>query len=197
MDADDEASRARGGRENPSASARAATRAAAVLLGGVVLAYVFHSLQFSGTAQWAFGVTVVGILGAAGTFLVVRGTRAPDSFESRTGRWEIHEGELASLAGTAERAERGLEFSLDVLVARVRDALSERIRLVRGLSPESMRTLEADETALRDVVRDDVLVAFLRATRDRETRSAWAAGSREPGLLVALRYLMDRAEGWR
>jgi len=74
----------------------------------------------------------------------------------------------------------------------------QRIRLVRGLSPETMRALEADESALRDVVRDEVLVAFLRATRDREARSTWvAAAGREPGLLVGLRYLMDRAEGWR
>ena len=198
MDADVEAARSRGFLGSPSAVTRAAIRAAAVLAVAVVLGYMFYSLQFSGTVQWAFGVTLVGVLGIAGTYLVVRGTRSPDSFEPRADRREVHEGELTSLAGTVERADRGLGFSRDLLVVRVRDALSERIRLVRGLSPETMRALEADESALRDVVRDEVLVAFLRATRDREARSTWAAAAdRDPGLLVGLRYLMDRAEGWR
>jgi len=195
---DDEASRARDGQDVPSTRARASIRAAAVLLGALLLGYVFHALQFSGSAQWVFGVAVVGVLGVAGTYLVVRGTRSPDSFEPRADRREIHEGALTSLAGTVERAERGLGFSRDLIIVRVRDAFSERVRLVRGLSPETMRALEGDEAALRDVVRDEILVAFLRATRDREARAAWAtAASREPGPVVALRHLMDRAEGWR
>lgn len=198
MDADVEAERLRGRLGSPSAVTRAPIRAAAVLAVAVVLGYAFYSFQFSGSAQWALGVAVVGVLGVLGTYLVVRGTRSPDSFEPRADRREIHEGALTSLAGTVERAERGLGFSRDLIIVRVRDAFSERIRLVRGLSPETMRALEGDEAALRDVVRDEFLVAFLRATRDREARAAWAtASSREPGLGIALRHLMDRAEGWR
>ncbi|MGQ0796564.1 MAG: hypothetical protein ACT4OI_01675 [Methanobacteriota archaeon] len=198
MESDVEAAATRGRLGPPSDVARAGIRAVAVLALAIALGYVFYSLQFSGSAQWAFGVAVVGVLGVVGTYVVVRSTRSPDPFEARAGRREIHEGELTSLAGTVERAEQGRGFSRDLLVVRVRDALSERIRLVRGLSPEAMRALEADEDALRAVVRDEVLAAFLGATRDREARAAWASASgREAGLLHTLRYLMDRAEGWR
>jgi len=160
-------------------------------------AYVFYSIQFSGVAQWAFGVALLGLLILIATYSVMRRTRRPEPFVAPAQKQVIHEGELTVLADTLERADRGLGFSRELLVGRMRDAIAERVRLVRGLSPDAMRDLETDPPAFRQAVGDAMLSDFLLATRDRRGRNTWVGATPQAGFLDSLEALMDRTEGWR
>jgi hypothetical protein len=192
--------RARAGRapvsDPPDRSKRAVFTATWLFAISVLLGLVLYSTQFSGIAQWAAGVAFLAVLTAYATYAVGRRTERLEPFPRSRSDHEILEGELSILRATVERADRGLSFSRDALVARVRDAARERIRGERGLSPEAFQDLEATPAALRDVARDDVIGSFLVETAGRGGRSAWA-DSAGRGLSDSLRDILDRMEALR
>jgi len=169
--------------------------AGAVLALAVLIGSALYTTQFSGLAQWALGIVLLAVLTSYATFAVGRRTHRPEPFRSPQERRTVRRGELTALADTFARADQGLGFSQELLVARVREALAERIRLVRGVSPEGMRSLESDPQGFRGVVRDDVLAEFLAATKDRRGRTSWAES--QEGFLESLDMVIDRMEVWR
>jgi hypothetical protein len=163
----------------------------------ILVGYVLYSAQFSGIVQWGLGVAFLGALVAFAATSVARRTRAPEPLLARSRDAGVLEGELAYLVGTIGRAERGMTFSRELVGSRIREAVAERVRVVRGLSPESMRDLEADEARLREAVRDGVLADFLYETRTRERLLAWASRDTREGFIEAVRPLVERLEAWR
>jgi hypothetical protein len=178
-------------------SGRVAVVGAGLAILFAIVAYVLYELQFSGVAQWIFGVVFLGGLTLFAAAAVARRTRASEPFAELSRSGGVLDGELASLAATIGRAERGMAFSREIVAARLRDTVQERVRVVRGLSPEAMRALEADAVGLRGALRDDVLADFLVATRTREGLLAWATARDRERLGDAVRRVVDRLEAWR
>lgn len=164
----------------------------------VFIGFVLWSAQFSSSTRWGLGILFLVVLIAVVTYVVLRRTRNPEPLSSDAKKDRTSAGELSVLTGVAARANRGMVFSEDRLVTRVRDAVMDRVRLTRGLSSEEALVLPQSGPALEAVVRDRELSQFLLATNNRDARVAWAEATRKgSGLFPTLQQIVDRVEAWR
>jgi|GEM_PF-3384725 len=177
---------------------RTATQAIGLLSAAVFLGFVLHSAQFDSSLRWGLGILFLAVLVGVVLYIISRRTESPEPLAVRPERDHAALGELSALTEVASRADRGMAFSEDIVVTRVRTAIVDHIRLNRGLSPAEMLELENDEAALRATLRDAGLFNFLLVTRDRESRVAWAEDARRgSGLMPSLGMILERAEAWR
>lgn len=182
------------GRATPPWSQAALLSALAVTL--VTLAYY---AQFSGSARWFLGVTSLSLFALFAWALILRRTADPPPLLGRPAVTAVQEGELETLAAAVRRAARGLGYSQLLVASRAHAAFVERVRLSLGLSPERMRDLQRDAATLRRVLRDDVLLDFVRvAPGELDDRGAWVNRARARGGFTAeLRDVLARMEAWR
>lgn len=128
------------------------------------VALVIHSQ--SGGADARFPAVV---LIALAVVLVVRyvAGRSRDPPPLETGRvvHRLAPGELRRLATTLDRASAGLPYSQVLFLDRMAAAFLEKVRILRGLTPEQIETAMGDPPALEALLRDSELVAFIRSNR--------------------------------
>jgi len=173
---------------------------AAVIVGLVfLLGYLLYAAQFSGGVRWALGFVIIAALSAYAWMSVSRRTSDPRPLVRPPPVARARTGELTALAATVRRANSGLTYSQVSVSARVRDAFTEHLRLVRGLSPEAMRRLQADPAALQRSFHDPLLEDFLfLATPDSDERYRWVDRTRTlGGFTFAFNEILDHMEAWR
>jgi hypothetical protein len=165
----------------------------------LVLGVLMYDPRSTSSIRWSAGLLGLAILAALAWRRLRRGTADPEPLTRPAPQGAVQAGELAAFSQTLRRAARGLPFSQFVVASRARAAFLEKVRLAHGLSSESLRRAEADPDALRRLVRDDVLVAFLHPpTEDREPSSGWVLASRRRmGFVPAFQDVLDRMEAWR
>lgn len=173
---------------------------AAVIVGVVfLLGYLLYVAQFSGSVRWALGFVVIAALSAYTWLSVARRTSNPRPLVKPLPASRPRTGELAALAATVRRANAGLTYSQVSVSSRAREAFTEHLRLLRGLSPEAMRRFQADPPALHRSFHDPLLEDFLfLATPDSDERYRWVERSRRlGGFTVAFNEVLDHMEAWR
>jgi hypothetical protein len=173
---------------------------AAIIVGIVfLLAYMLYAAQFSGSVRWILGFLLIATLAMFAWTSVAKRTAEPRPLAKPAIRSRPRTGELTALASTVRRANAGLRYSQVSVSSRAREAFVEHARLVRGLSAEAMRKLQADPAALSRSFHDPLLEGFLfLATTDSDERYRWVEESRSRGgFTVALDEILDHMEAWR
>ena len=164
-----------------------------------LLGFLLYAAQFSGSVRWALGFVIIAVLSAYAWTSVASRTSEPRPLVKPAPIARVRTGELTTLAATARRADAGLTYSQVSISARARDAFSEHLRLVRGLSPDALRRLQADPVALGRAFHDPLLEDFLfLATPDTEERYRWVHRARSlGGFTIAFNEVLGRMEAWR
>lgn len=172
----------------------------AIVVGMIfLLGYLLYAAQFSGAVRWSLGFVVIAGLAVFAWLSVARRTSEPRPLARPPARARVQTGELTVLAATVRRANAGLTYSQVSVSSRAREAFAEHLRLARGLSPETMRRLQADPDALQRSFHDAPLEDFLfLAGTDPDERYRWVERSRlRGGFTVALDEVLDHMEAWR
>lgn len=173
----------------------------AVLIVGFTffLGYLLFAAQFSGSIRWMLGIAVIAVLAIAVWLDVDRHTSEPRPLVKPAPAVRPRTGELVVFTSTVRRADEGLTYSQVSVSSRARDAFVEHLRLVRGLSPEAMRKLQADPAALQHAFHDPVLESFLYlATPDSDERYRWVIECRSRGGFESrLDEVLRHMEAWR
>ena len=173
---------------------------AAIIVGLVfLLGYMLYAAQFSGSVRWILGFAVIAALAAFVWSSVAKRTSEPKPLVKPVPRPRARTGELTVLASAVRRANAGLRYSEVSVSSRAREAFAEHARLSRGISPETMRRLQADRAALRLTIHDPLLENFLfLATTDSDERYRWVQECRmRGGFETALDEVLDHMEAWR
>lgn len=164
-----------------------------------LLGYLLYAAQFSGGVRWALGFAIIAALSAYAWVSVARRTSEPRPLVKPNPAVRPRTGELTALAASVRRANTGLTYSQVSVSGRAREAFSEHVRLLWGLSPEAMRKFQADPVALRRLFQDPLLEEFLfLATPDSDERYRWVERARFlGGFTRAFNEVLSHMEAWR
>ncbi len=107
-------------------------------------------------------------------------------------------GELATLRTTLRRAQDGLAYSQMLFEDRMREAFLEKVRVNRGVSETQIAAATRDEGAMRALVGDPDLAAFVIESARKAREDSRPSGSAEATeFMPRAAAVLDRMEAWR
>ncbi len=171
--------------------------AVVVLAAGIVVALSLARLIDSPLA-WSLLLATAAVAALIAARSVARGVRDPERFPSQTPAGDRVPGDLRALARTVEWARAGFLFSQAVVLARVANAFLEKVRLVRGLSPNDIEACRVDPAMLTNLIGDPQLVDFLLTVDvDRGDAPRGRSGTRGgEDFGLRLTRILARMEAW-
>jgi len=157
-----------------------------LVFGGLSLGGLVYFASYSGSLRWVLAFLVAVAAALVLLRFVQVDVRDPEDGHRRGGLPGRRPGEIGRFARVLERAAGGLKFSQVMAEERLRDALLHQAAVLRALSPLDIEAARRDAAALRGLLEDGELAAFV--LRSDQLSREW------PGMISVM---PRRPEFWR
>lgn len=162
------------------------------------VALIVHS-QFGGVDARFPAVVLLSLAVVLVVRYVAARSRDPPPLEVGRVVHRLAPGELKRLATTLDRASSGLPYSQVVFLDRMAQAFLEKVRIIRGLTPEDVEKAVANPKDLLALLGDRELASFVRENRANGHPEHAVARRPEPqaSFVHDVERTLAKMEAWR